>query len=147
MFSSCCSPITLIAAATSRTFSTRLLAVTITASRSVAPAAVEATSGAVDPSASWASAAPAVEKATAAPMARASRERREHTVGLDAVMFVLHGSVFEGAHGPGQGCRRPYWRSSMTRDHDPDQRIFNTISDTSHVGKERDSTDHSWMTL
>src|SRR3546814_15735996 len=91
MFSSCCSPITLIAAATSRTFSTRLLAVTITASRSVAPAAVEATSGAVDPSASWASAAPAVERATAAPMARASRERREHPVGLDAVLVVLPG--------------------------------------------------------
>src|SRR3546814_647236 len=126
MFSSCCSPITLIAAATSRTFSTRLLAVTITASRSVAPAAVEAASGAVDPSASWASAVPAVESATAAPMARASRERREHPVVLDAVMVVLPGSVLEGAHGPGNGCRRPSWRSILIRDHDPNQRIVNT---------------------
>src|SRR3546814_4421493 len=59
-------------------------------------------------------------------MARASRERREHPVGLDAVMVVLPGSVFEGAHGPGNGCRRPSWRSILIRDHDPNQRIVNT---------------------
>src|SRR3546814_13209512 len=85
------------------------------------------TSVAVDPSAPWARAAPAVVKATAAPMARASRERREHPVGLDAVMVVLPGSVFEGAHGPGNGCRRPSWRSILIRDHDPNQRIVNTF--------------------
>src|SRR3546814_10687765 len=79
-----------------------------------------------DLSASWASAVPAVESATAAPMARASRERREHPVVLDAVMVVLPGSVLEGAHGPGNGCRRPSWRSILIRDHDPNQRIVNT---------------------
>src|SRR3546814_16966966 len=103
-----------------------MLAGVITEWRSVSPAAVEATAGAGDPAASWASAAPAVEKATAAPMARASRERREHPVGLDAVMVVLPGSVFEGAHGPGNGCRPPSWRSILIRDHDPTQRIVNT---------------------
>src|SRR3546814_15727664 len=95
MFSSCCSPITLIAAAISRTFSTRLLAVTITASRSVAPAAVEAASGAVDPSVSWASAVPAVESATAAPMARAKLGRAacRERVGQYVLIQVVAGSL------------------------------------------------------
>src|SRR3546814_11590560 len=99
MFSSCCSPITLIAAATSRPFSTRLLAVTITASRSVAPAAVEAASGAVEPSVSWASAVAAVESATPAPMARGGAERRAKPLALAAVLVVLPGSDLVGAHG------------------------------------------------
>src|SRR3546814_3543054 len=41
-------------------------------------------------------------------------------------MVVLPGSVLEGAHGPGNGCRRPSWRSILIRDHDPNQRIVNT---------------------
>src|SRR3546814_9607145 len=59
-------------------------------------------------------------------------------VGLDAVMVVLPGSVFEGAHGPGNGCRRPSWRSILIRDHDPNQRIVNTS------GKYRPAYGDAW---
>src|SRR5690606_20613661 len=97
-------------------FSWRLFAVTTTRSSSVASGAVGAASGAVDGSASWASAAPAVERATAAPMARASREWRLHPVGLDAVMVVLPGSVMKVRTGRDGGPGGHSWRSILIRD-------------------------------
>src|SRR3546814_918065 len=76
MFSSCCPPITLLAAATSRTFSTPVSPWSVTASRSLAPADVEAAPAAVDHSASSAIAVPACAPAPAPPIDRAPRERR-----------------------------------------------------------------------
>src|SRR5690606_4546147 len=109
-----------IAMATSRMFSSRLFAVTTTRSSSVAPGpAVPADS------ASWARALPVAESTMAVPMARASRERRERPVIVDAVMVSLPGILI--------------------RDHDPNQRIVNTYGKYRPAAGSACRRDSAWF--
>src|SRR5690606_18465439 len=104
MFSSWRSPITLIAAATSRMFSSRLLAVTTTVSR------VVASGGAASSGSSCAHAGSAVAQVSAAATARVRLERWQRCAGL--IGFML------------------FPPESPIRDHDPNQRIVNSFGKT-----------------